>query len=74
MNRNIARLSKTYQDVANAWSAMRATSCVSRCSQIMPNTEIIGNDAIIVPVAGFRRAVSETVAIKMANKTVLMTR
>ena len=62
ISRNIGSDGNTYQNVALAWSAMLATSGLSRHSQIMPSTDTSGSEATSAPNPALRLAISDTAA------------
>src|SRR5688572_15567837 len=74
MIRNIGRDGNTNQNVPSAWRAMRSASLVSRHSQMIARIETSGSEAISPPMAGLRRATSDTTMTMRPDKKVLMTR
>ena len=64
----------TYQKVASAWFAIRATSFVSRHSHMIASSDTNGNDTTKAPKAGLRRAISDTAMIINPDNSAFTTR
>lgn len=64
--KNMGRDGNTYQKVPSEWDAIFSISLVSPYSQIIPNTEIKGREAIRLPNKGNFLATSEMRTIMVA--------